>query len=440
MNNKEKLDLAHWVVKQAQSDGADDVKVNISNSRDISVSFNNSKLDQLNESTQNSLSLNIYASNRYTGHTTNDLRKESLKPFISKAVNMTKYLSEDAHRKLPDPKYYAGRKDIDLHLIDPGYESIQPEQRVELAKRLEEIGRNGDSRVLSCTGEYGDTYSEAVKVHSNGFEGASERTTFYVFTDIAIDDGSGGRPQAYDYHVTSHFSKLEDAAKISNTAIERCVAKIGQKKIASGTYEMIIENNRASRILGVLVGAMSGQSLQQRTSFLEGKIDQKIGPELLTVIDDPFISEGRGSRLYDGEGITAKRRVLIDKGVLKEYNIDTYYASKLGVEPTSGSTANIVLDYGKRSRAEMVASMKKGIWVTDFLGGNSNSTTGDFSFGIVGQYVEDGRIIHPVNEMNISGNINDILTRLVEVGNDPNLISSWRLPSLRFDTVEFSGV
>ncbi|MEZ5359495.1 MAG: TldD/PmbA family protein [Candidatus Zixiibacteriota bacterium] len=440
MNNKEKLELAHWVVKEARTAGADDVKVDISNSRDISVRFNNSKLEELNESTQNSLSLNIYANNRYTGHTTNDLRKESLSAFITKAVNMTKYLSEDEHRKLPNPKYYEGRKDIDLHLVDDKYEGVQSEQRVELAKQLEDSGRNGDSRILSCTGEYGDSYSESVKVYSNGFEGSRRRTTFYVFTEVAMDDGNGGRPQAYDYHVSGHFSKLKNPKDISAKAIENCLAKIGQKKIASGRYDMIVENNRASRILGVLGGPMSGRALQQRTSFLEGKIGTKIASELLTVTDDPFIIEGLGSRLFDEEGIAAKRRVLIEKGVLKEYNIDTYYASKLGVEPTSGSVANVVLDYGNRDRAEMIKSIKKGIWVTDFLGGNSNSTTGDFSFGIVGQYIEDGKIVHPVNEMNLSGNIGEVLNQLVEIGNDPYLNSSWRLPSLRFEGLEFSGV
>ncbi len=440
MNNKDKLDLAHWVVKESRSAGADDVSVNISNSRDISVSFNNDKLDQLNESTQNSLSLNVYANNRFTGHTTNDLRKESLKSFINKAVSMTGYLSEDVHRKLPAPKYYEGRKDIDLKLVDGKYESVQSNQRVEIAKELEVVGRTGDKRVLSCTGEYGDTYVEAVKVHSNGFEGDIRRTVYYIFTDVTIDDGTGGRTQDYDYIVTNRFEKLADPKLISENALKRAIAKIGQKKIASGVYDMIIENRRASRMIGVLAGPMSGRALQQRTSFLEGKIGEKITSDVLTVIDDPFIPEGRGSRLYDGEGIAARKRVLIEKGVLKQYNIDTYYANKMGVEPTSGSMANIVVEYGDRSMDEMAKTMKKGILVKDFLGGNSNPTTGDFSFGIVGQLVEDGKIIHPVNEMNISGNLGDILNQLTEIGNDPYLNSSWRLPSIKFDGVEFSGV
>ena len=138
--------------------------------------------------------------------------------------------------------------------------------------------------------------------------------------------------------------------------------------------------------------------------------------------------------------MAAKKRVLIDKGVLKTFLIDNYYARKLGVEPTGGSTSNVVFDYGTRSLDEMVASMKKGILVTSFIGGNANSTTGDFSVGIVGIYVEDGKIVRPVNEMNIAGNQKDLWNQLVEVGNDPYIYSSTRRPSLYFKDIHFSGI
>jgi PmbA protein len=134
------------------------------------------------------------------------------------------------------------------------------------------------------------------------------------------------------------------------------------------------------------------------------------------------------------------KRVKIEKGVLKEYYIDTYYGSKLGMEPNSGSTTNVALEYGSKSLDDLIKGMKKGIVVRNFIGGNSNSTTGDFSFGIMGQYVEDGKIIKPVNEMNISGNMSDFWNSLSEVGNDPYVYSTWRLPSLYFTDVQFSGI
>jgi len=185
---------------------------------------------------------------------------------------------------------------------------------------------------------------------------------------------------------------------------------------------------------------MSARGLQQRSSFLEGKLDQKIGSPALTIIDDPFIPSGLGSCLYDDEGLATRRRVLIDKGVLKTFFVDNYYGRKLGWELTTAGPSNVVLEEGSRSLDELVQRMEKGILVTGFLGGNSNDTTGDFSYGIIGMLVENGEKVQAVNEMNISGNLLEFMAQLVEAGNDPYPYSSYRLPSLYFTDVQFSGV
>ncbi|MDH4223581.1 MAG: TldD/PmbA family protein, partial [candidate division Zixibacteria bacterium] len=166
----------------------------------------------------------------------------------------------------------------------------------------------------------------------------------------------------------------------------------------------------------------------------------KIASEKFTIIDDPFIQSGLSSILYDGEGMAARKRVIVDKGVLESYYIDTYYGKKLGVEPTTSSPSNIIVNYGSKTLEEMIKGINKGILVTSFVGGNSNSTTGDFSFGVIGQYIENGQIIKPIHEMNIYGNFTDLLNQLVEVGNDPYMFSSLRLPSLHFKDVQFSGI
>jgi len=156
--------------------------------------------------------------------------------------------------------------------------------------------------------------------------------------------------------------------------------------------------------------------------------------------DEPFIVKGFGSRFFDGEGLSAQKRVMIAKGVLTNYYIDTYYGKKLGMAPTSGSGSNTVFEYGSKSLEEMIRNLKRGILVTGFIGGNSNSTTGDFSFGIVGMLIENGVIVKPVNEMNISDNAKEFWHRLTETGNDPYPYSATLMPSMRFDSVSFSGI
>lgn len=439
MNNKEKLEIAHWAVKQAKSQGANEASVNVAQSRDIEVEVRDGKVDQLKEATQNSLSIAIYANNKYSSHSTNDLRKESLGKFIDEAVAMTKYLSEDPFRSLPDPKYYNDRKDHDLKVFDSTYENVGSDQRVKISRDLETIAKSQSDKIISCTSGYSDSFSESVKVNSNGFEGETRKTSFSAGVEVTIDDGQGGRPADWNWATVRFYNNLPDLEPLAKLAAQRALNKIGQEKMESGIYDMVVENRSVRRLFYSLFGPMRASSLQQKNSFLEGKIGEKIASEKFTLIDDPFIINGLGSRLYDGEGMATKKRVKIEKGVLKEYYIDTYYGNKLGMEPNSGSSTNIQLENGSKSLDDLVKGMTRGILVNSFLGGNSNSTTGDFSFGVVGQFVENGKVIKPINEMNVSGNMNDLWNKIVEVGNDPYLYSSWQIPSLYFADVQFSG-
>jgi len=201
-----------------------------------------------------------------------------------------------------------------------------------------------------------------------------------------------------------------------------------------------VENRSGARLISALLGPMRASAVQQKGSCLEGMLGKKIASDKLTLIDDPLLENGLGSRLYDDEGMAAKRRIMIEKGILKSFYVDTYYGRKLSWEPTVGDTSNMTFECGTKSVDEMIAQMGKGIFVTNFIGGNSNSTTGDFSYGIIGQYIENGKMVHPINEMNVSGNILDLWPKLVEVGNDPYIYSQWRRPSMYFKDVEFSGV
>ena len=443
MKSNDRLELAHWAVKKAQTAGAAHAAVNINKTREVDISVRESKIDKLSESTQNSLSISVYVDNKYSSHSTNDLRKDALGGFIEEAVAMTKYLSEDLHRKLPDPKYYEGRQSVNLDLYDNNYESLTSEERIEIANQIEKAVKDTGEKIVTCTSGFGDSMSESVKVHSNGFEGERKSTYFGAGVEVTVKDDkseTGGLPSDWCWPGLRHFSKLPSAEEIGKEAVKRAISKIGQSKIESGKYDMIVENRTASRILGTMFRCMNGSSIQQKSSYLDGMLDKSIASEKLTITDDPFIPGASGSRLYNNEGMATQKRVLIDKGVLKTYLIDNYYASKMGVDPTGAQTSNLIFELGDKSFDEMIAGVEKGIAVTSFIGGNSNSTTGDFSYGIMGLYIENGKIVKPINEMNVSGNFMNLMANLIDVGNDPWIYSSWRRPSLHFKEVNFSGL
>ena len=160
------------------------------------------------------------------------------------------------------------------------------------------------------------------------------------------------------------------------------------------------------------------------------KIDQKVLGDRLTIIDEPHMVGASGARYFDGEGVATKRMPVFENGVLKTYYIDTYSANKMDMKQTIASPSILTMQMGNRDADGLIASVDKGILVTGFNGGNSNSTTGDFSYGVEGFLIE----------MNATGNMISLWSNLAEVGNDPRTFSSWRVPSLLFDGVDFSGL
>ncbi len=435
----DKLELAKWATEFALKQGASQTKVSVSNSRNVEVNVRDSKLEKLKETTQNSLSLNIYLNHKYSGHSTNDLRKNALEKFIKEAVAATKYLSADKYRELPNPKFYPKKEKTDLNIVDKKHDDLSIDKRIEIAKELEKNAVIQSDKIISATGSFSDSLSSSAMILSNGFEGTRESTYYSTGVSVTAKD-KDARPEDWQFIGSRFFNKLPKPDQIGKEAAQRALRKIGQKKIKSGKFDMLVENRVAGRLIGMLIGPMSARSLQQKSSFLEGMKGKKITSDKFTIIDNPLIESGFGSRLYDGDGIAAEKRVMIEKGVLKNYYIDNYYGKKLGLPPTSSGTSNLIFEHGKKDLAALIKSIDNGILVTGFNGGNSNSTTGDFSLGIAGMLIEKGILTYPVYEMNITGNAKEFWAKLIEMGSDVYKNSSWQRPSMLFESIYFAGL
>lgn len=439
--NKDMLTLAQWCVQVAKSVGADDCRVSIDADRFIEISYRERKPENIKEASTRALNIEVYVNGRYSSQSTSDLRHDALNTFIANAVAMTRLLAEDPFRTLPDPKYYQGRAEIELGLIDADYEKFTPENRHTLVKAIEETClKQGGAKVISATARANDGYSESVLLASNGFEGYQASTYYAAGAQVTLQDGGDRRPMGYNFVVSLTRKAMPPAEEIGAMAVRRTLDLLGGKKIKTETLPIIIENRSVPRLLGGFLTAMSGRAIQQKQSFLADKKGQKIGSDQFTLIDDPFVKGGLGSRLFDGDGFAAKKRVMIEAGTLNDFFIDWYYSRKLGWEPTTGGPSNLIIPPGKRSVQEIMKDLGRGIFITDFIGGNSNSTTGDASIGIIGQLFEDGVPVQAVAEMNVADNHLKFWQRLAEVANDPWIYSSQRTPSLVFTDVVISGL
>lgn len=437
----EMLDLAAWTLETAKAAGANHCRAGVSADRSVEISYRDRKPEPIKEAATRQLNVEVYVNRRYSRQTTSDLRKDALRTFIANAVASTKLLAEDPFRTLPDPKYYAGRGTADLKLADPGHAGLTPEMRHEAAKALEAacLAKGGD-KVISVTSQEQDSASESILVASNGFEGVAGNTVYVLAAEMTARDAGDRRPNGYAYAVTAARKDLPRPEDIGALAAERTLQLLGAKKLKTETLPVIIENQVVPSLLDGLAAPLFGRNIHQKQSFLADKKGQKIASRLMTVVDDPLIEGGLGSRLFDSEGLAARRRVIIEEGVLKDFYIDWYYGRKLGWEPTSGSASNLVIPPGKRSVAEIMKGLGRGILVTGFIGGNSNATTGDTSIGIIGRLFENGVPVQSVAEMNIADNHLKLWQRLIEVGNDPWTYSFWRTPSLVLADVVVSGV
>jgi PmbA protein len=440
MTKKERLELAHWVIKKAQQAGVQEVSVGISKGRNVEIEFRDKKLEKLQEATSKSLSLTLYIDHRYSAHSTNDLRPDLLEHFIVNTIAMTRHLTPDSFRTLPDPRLYENRPNMDLQVYDQKYDELDSNQRIKIASEIEAITRSRSDLILSTTASFSDGLYESTTVKSNGFEGGRISTIFSCGAEVTMKDADDKRPEDWFYATTRFFGDLPVPDAVAQQAVTRTFRKLGMRKVTSRKATMIVENRSVPRILGAFLGPLSGRALQQKQSFLDGLLHQQVAAPCLTLIDDPFIPKGLSSRHFDGEGISSRILPVVEKGVLSTYYIDTYYGKKLGAEPTFGSWSNIRVESGEKNLEALIAETADGILVTSFLGGNSNSTTGDFSFGIQGMLIENGKPVQPINEMNISGNLKNLFQALVEIGNDIYPYSSYHCPSLKFEGVDFSGI
>ncbi|MGQ9620256.1 MAG: TldD/PmbA family protein [Bacteroidales bacterium] len=438
MTTKEKYVLAEAVINYALKNGAQEVSVSIDESRSNEIEIRDKQIDRLTESNRNSLTIRLYVDKKYSAHSTNRLKKDELFKFTGEAIAATRYLAEDQFRTLPEPELYYKGGGADPGIFDSKLETIDAKNKIEIASQLLDEAFGKDERIVSVTSYYYDSISNSVMITSNGFAGDSARTDLAVYVTVSVKS-ENGRPSDYWYESALFYDKLIKTG-IGKKALERVIQKIEPKKISSGKYPMIVENRIATGLLNPVYNALQGYSIYQKQSFLAGKEDKPVASEIMSVEDDPTLPSEPGSRLFDNEGLAAVKRTIIERGTLRSFYIDTYYGKKLGMKPTSGSSSNILFKKGEKDLQGLIKSVKKGILVTGFNGGNCNGSTGDFSYGIEGFYIENGKIIHPVNEMNITGNMNDLWFRLVEAGNDYLEGRSVKVPSLLIDNVDFSGI
>ena len=436
---EELLEQARTAVTIAREVGADDAVAGVSRGRALEFRWRDGKLEKVQEDTSRGLGISLYVDGRYSGHSTNDLDPGRLRNFLTDAVALTRHLEPDPYRKITDPALYLGREEMDLELLDPALKSLERDTRIAWCQALADNASKHDSVVSASSGVM-DSHGASARVSSNGFEGYREAASVWYGAEVSVRDGETKRPEAYRWVGGSHLDGLPSPDATGAEALRRVLVRLGAEKIPSLKTTMVVDPEAAGPLVGRILGAMSAGAIQQKRSFLSDSLGKTISSPLLSLTDQPFRKRALGSRLWDSEGIASRERCLIKNGVLEMFFIDTYYGRKLGWEPTTGSSSNVVFEHGSQDLEGILGEVGEGIYVNSWLGGNADMTTGDYSFGLRGHVIRNGALAEPISEMNVTGNYVDLLQRLSMVGNDPVPWSTFRAPTLAFEGIEFSGL
>ncbi|MBQ6253618.1 MAG: TldD/PmbA family protein [Bacteroidales bacterium] len=449
MLSAEEIRIAETCLEKALAAGADKARVTLNKSLMELFGTLNGELDKVSHCLDRSMSVCLFVDGKYGTFSTNRLIESELDSFINRSVATVRMLAEDPCRDLPDPSRTAKNAQTgrELDLYDPSYPTLTSDERLRMAMDASIFKIREADGLISEEGEYSDSIFDSLVLDSNGLRCRHTETSFEYGVEMTVKDAGGNRFSGYWWDSTPRLKDL-NIKDCGETAFQRATAQIGPVAIPGGKYTMVVDSENSSRLVTPLTAALSAFSLQQKNSFLLDSLGKRIFPEWLDIWDRP-LREGRtGSRLFDSEGVASKETPVIEKGVVKEYFVNTYMSNKMGIAPTIEDVMRPVLEPcvapwlekpSTMDRDGIMALVGDGVLVTGFNGGNSNSATGDFSFGVEGFLFKDGKIVHPVRETLITGNLLTLWGNLLAAGDDARACKSKLIPTLAFKDVDFSA-
>jgi PmbA protein len=444
-----RTDLLVEVLGRARARGASEADGYLIEEQHFSASVRLGQVDTVKHSREQRLSLRVFAGKASAAASTSDLSRASLERVVDEATALARVTAEDPHAGLPDPgELITAVPDLELAERDGG-DDLTPEAKIELARQAEAAALESDARITNSEGaEYWDRRARYAYATSHGFCGGYATTAFGISVS-PVAAANGEMQRDYWYSAARHRVALEDPASVGRTAARRALRRLGGRKVKTTEVPVVFDPDTAASLVRSIAGAASGPSLYRRASFLVDKLGQRIAAPAVTIVDDGLTPRALGSRPFDGEGLATRRTTLLGEGVLRSYLLDSYSARKLGLRSSHHasrdgagvgvSTTNLVLQAGPTPPAELIRSVKNGLYVTELIGFGVNGVTGDYSRGAVGLWIENGELTYPVEEITIAGNLLAMFAAIEGIGNDLVLRDRTVSPTLLIGRMVVAG-
>jgi PmbA protein len=442
-------EFALEVIDLAMRAGATAAEVTVREGVEFSTVVRLGAVEKLLQADFRKLGLRTFCGNRTAVCATSDFSGNSLRRIVSDTLDMAKTAGEDPASELPAEDFY--RKGIPpLQLCFPEASQLPPDAKIAWARRAEQAAMRFDPLVCNSEGAgFSDSLTQTAYANSLGSCAAYGKSVISLaMTPMVEKDGQKQR----DSWLTTHLdlSRLQSPEEIGVEAARRALRRLGARKVDTCEVPILFDPRAAATVLKHISEAVSGTALLRKASFLMDQLGKRIASPLVTIYDDALLPGGLGSRPFDAEGIPSQSTTVIHEGVLENFLLDSYSGRKLGMRTTGNSDrdlhaghsagpSNFYLKAGTASPADVIATIRKGLYVTELMGFGVNIVSETYSQGAAGLWIENGELAFPVEEVTIAGNLKDMLTGIEAVGNDLLALGAVFAPSLLIGKMMVSG-
>jgi PmbA protein len=442
--------LAEDIVRRAMQHGATAAECVIRQGDEFSTLVRLGQVETLKESGARAIGVRVFYGQRSASTHSSDFSRAGLDRMVKSALELAKITSEDPFAGIPEqPQLGSIPGNLDLYYSD--VYSLPGAERIAFARQAEKAALDFDPRIKNSEGGSFDAATgHKILANSHGFVGEYRRSYCSVAAIPIAQDENGGMQRDYWFSVARSLGKLDSPEQVGKTAAERTLRRLGARKVKTQQVPVLFDPQVATSILNHIFEGVNGDSVYRGASFLAGKLGERIASSNASVIDDGTIVGGFGTSPFDGEGVPTRRTVVIDNGVLNSYLLNTYTARKLGFETTANAArglagtpgigpGNYFLQPGPRTPQQLIADVKEGLYVTEFLGMGVNLVTGDYSRGASGLWISGGELAYPVEEITVAGNLKTMFMNISEIANDLEFRGSVAAPTLRIDGLTVGG-
>ena len=442
------IEVAQDILDKAKKKGATDGDIIIVDGRSSSVQVRLSSIDKITDSQYKTLGLRLFFGKKSAITSTSDITPESLDKLITDTCGIAKVTAHDEFAGLPLPQYSMKVRDIEVY--DESVHQVTGEEMIEMAKAAESAALKYDSRITNSDGgNCSKRYAHVIYASTNNLSG-EYRTSMFSISATPIASVEGLMQRDYWYSTARRFRNLDKPEDVGELAAKRTIRRLGARKIHTQQTPVVFDQETASTLLSNLCTALSGYSIYKGASFLVNMLNKQIASADVAIYDDGTIPWRIGSKPFDGEGIPSRKTVVVEKGILTNYLLDSYSARKLGLastgnasrgagDPPVAAPTNFYLSAGQYSPDEIIKSVESGLYVTDLIGFGFNPVTGDYSRGASGIWIEKGELTYPVEEITIAGNLKDMLMQIEMVGNDLDFRQKICSPTVKIGRLTIAG-